>query len=71
MSALRVVGRSVPRRGLDEKLTGRARYTADLKLPGMLQARVLLSPHPHADVVSVDTVRSAGGLWSTRCADAF
>ena len=54
MSALRVVGRAVPRRGLDEKLTGRARYTADLKLPGMLHARALLSPHPHADVVSVD-----------------
>ena len=54
MAALRVVGRAVPRRGLDEKLTGRALYTADLKLPGMLHARVLLSPHPHADVVSVD-----------------
>ena len=54
MSALRVVGRAVPRRGLDDKLTGRARYTADLKLPGMLHARALLSPHPHADVVSVD-----------------
>ena len=54
MSALRVVGRAVPRRGLDEKLTGEARYTADLKLPGMFHARVLLSPHPHADVVSMD-----------------
>ena len=54
MAALRVVGHAVPRRGLGEKLTGEAKYTADLKLPGMLHARVLLSPHPHADVVSVD-----------------
>ena len=64
MSALRVVGRAVPRRGLDEKLTGTARYTADLKLPGMLHARVLLSPHPHADVVSVNAsaAQAANGV---------
>ena len=64
MLALRVVGRAVPRRGLDEKLTGTARYTADLKLPGMLHARVLLSPHPHADVVSVNAsaTQAANGV---------
>ena len=50
-----VIGHSVPRRGLAEKLTGECRYTADLKLPGMLHAKVLASPHPHADVVSVNT----------------
>ena len=55
MAELRVVGRSVTRRGLEEKLTGEARYTADFKLPGMLHAKVLASPHPHAEVVSVDT----------------
>ncbi len=54
MAGLKVVGRSLIRRGLEEKLTGEARYTADLKLPGMLHARVLPSPHPHADVVSID-----------------
>src|SRR5919199_331614 len=36
------------------KVTGRARYTADLQLPGMLRARFLLSPHPHARIVSID-----------------
>ena len=50
-----MVGRSVNRRWLEEKLTGEARFTADLKLPGMLHGRVLASPHPHAEVVSVDT----------------
>ena len=54
MAELKVVGRSVTRRGLEEKLTGEARYTADLKLPGMLHAKALASPHPHAEVVSVD-----------------
>src|SRR3990170_2359173 len=33
-----------------EKITGAARYTEDLQLPGMLHARLLLSPHPHARV---------------------
>ena len=51
---LNVAGTSVIRRDLEPKLTGAARYTADLKLPGMLHAAILRSPHPHADVLSVD-----------------
>ena len=42
------------RRDLEVKLTGEARYTADLKLPGMLHGAILRSPHPHANVLSVD-----------------
>jgi CO/xanthine dehydrogenase Mo-binding subunit len=49
------VGQSVPRAGLAEKATGAARYTADLKRPGMLYARLLRSPHPHARVTAIDT----------------
>ena len=52
---LNVAGTSVVRRDLEVKLTGEARYTADLKLPGMLYGAILRSPHPHADVLSVDT----------------
>ncbi len=37
------------------KVTGNARYTADLKLPGMLEAKYLLSPYAHARIVSIDT----------------
>ena len=51
---LNVSGTSVTRRDLEPKLTGAARYTADLKLPGMLHAAILRSPHPHADVLAVD-----------------
>ena len=36
-------------------VTGAARYTVDVKLPGMLFARILRSPHPHARILSVDT----------------
>ena len=56
---LDVVGRTVERRGLREKLTGEARYSADLKLPGMLYGAVLRSPHPHANVLSIDTSAAA------------
>jgi CO/xanthine dehydrogenase Mo-binding subunit len=37
------------------KVSGRARYTSDVRLPGMLIARFLLSPHPHARIASIDT----------------
>ncbi len=55
---LNVAGASVVRRDLDVKLTGEARYTADLKLPGMLYGAILRSPHPHADVLSVDATEA-------------
>ncbi|WP_019585388.1 xanthine dehydrogenase family protein molybdopterin-binding subunit [Deinococcus apachensis] len=37
-----------------EKVTGNARYTADLALPGMVHARPVLSPYPHARVRAID-----------------
>ena len=49
-----VVGTSYPRRDLAEKLTGEAKYTSDIKLPGMLYGQFLRSPHPHARIVTVD-----------------
>ena len=55
---LNVAGTSVVRRDLEVKLTGEARYTADLKLPGMLHGAILRSPHPHADVLSVDAAEA-------------
>lgn len=59
MTTRSVVGQSVPRRDFPEKLTGQARYSADLKLPGMLYGQILRSPHPHANVVSIDTTAAA------------
>jgi 4-hydroxybenzoyl-CoA reductase alpha subunit len=40
--------------GLD-KSTGRAVYTDDIVLPGMLHGKILRSPHPHARILSTDT----------------
>jgi CO/xanthine dehydrogenase Mo-binding subunit len=40
------------------KVTGRALYGADLKLPGMLYGKVLRSPHAHARIRSIDTSKA-------------
>lgn len=53
-----VVGCPVSRVEGVEKVTGRARYSYDIRLPGQLYARVLRSPHPHARIVSIDTSRA-------------
>lgn len=36
------------------KVTGRATYTFDVTLPGMLYGKILRSPHPHAKILNVD-----------------
>ena len=41
-----------------EKVTGHARYGADLSVSGMLVARVLRSPHAHALIRSIDTSKA-------------
>lgn len=48
------VGRSIPRIDAVEKVTGEAVFTTDLVFPGMLYAKVLRSPYPHARIVSID-----------------
>ena len=37
-----------------EKVTGSARYVADVQLPRMLYARPLLSPYAHAKIIDID-----------------
>jgi len=43
--------------GLD-KVTGRARYGADISLPGMLHGAVVRSPHAHAKILKIDTSKA-------------
>lgn len=54
-----------------EKITGRARYAGDVVLPGMLHARVVLSPYAHARIVSIDTAaaRAMPGVVAVYTAD--
>jgi xanthine dehydrogenase YagR molybdenum-binding subunit len=49
------IGRPIPRLDAVQKVTGQARYTFDIRLPGMLWARRVVSPWPHARVKSIDT----------------
>ena len=55
---LKVVGtRPIRHDGLD-KVTGRAVYGPDFRLPGMLHGKVLRSPHAHARIRSIDVSRA-------------
>jgi hypothetical protein len=41
-----------------EKASGKATYTMDVQLPGMLYMRFLTSPYPHAEIKSMDTSKA-------------
>jgi len=53
-----LVGQNYTTPDLVAKVTGRARYAEDFVVDGMLYARLLLSPFPHARVRSVDTSKA-------------
>ncbi len=57
-SGLRVVGRDHPIADAALKVTGGLVYGSDMELPGMLHARLVLSPVAHANVVAVDASRA-------------
>jgi putative selenate reductase molybdopterin-binding subunit len=58
VASLSSVGQPTPRIDAVERVTGRARYTGDVKLPGMLYARVLRSPHAHARIRRIDVSKA-------------
>ena len=58
ITSLTTVGPATPRIDAVERVTGRATYSADVRLPGMIYGRVLRSPHPHARVLRVDVSKA-------------
>ncbi len=58
MHNLNVIGKSVPRKESLEKVTGTARYTNDYDVPGLLHARMLISPYAHAKIKSIEYANS-------------
>src|SRR3974377_1326403 len=52
---LTVVGKPLNRRDAAEKVTGQAKYSGDIKLPGMLYGKTLHCPHPRARIVRINT----------------
>jgi xanthine dehydrogenase YagR molybdenum-binding subunit len=55
MEKRKVIGKSYKRLDGPAKASGKAKYSSDLNLPGMLHGELLTCPHAHARVVSVDT----------------
>jgi len=58
MSELNYIGKSFRRKDGPDKVTGRAVYSQDVKLPGTLIGRILRSPHPHARILRIDTSKA-------------
>ncbi len=56
--ALKSVGKRLPRVDARERVTGGAIYPADLKLAGLVHAKMLRSPHAHARIRRIDTSRA-------------
>lgn len=54
----KVIGKRPIRHDGVDKVTGRAKYGADIDLAGMLHGKVLRSPHAHAKIKSVDTSKA-------------
>ena len=52
------VGLSAARIDGTEKVTGEAKFTGDLAMPGLLEAKVLRSPMPHAAIEAIDVTKA-------------
>lgn len=69
-SKLAVVTGREPRQDGPQKVTGRAKYTFDIKLPGMLWAKMVRASLPAANIRGIDTTRaqalpSVRAIWTT------
>jgi xanthine dehydrogenase molybdenum-binding subunit len=58
VTPMKTIGHATPRIDAVERVSGRAKYTGDVQLPGMLYAKVLRSPHPHANIRSIDVSKA-------------
>lgn len=65
------IGLAVPRRDGVAKVTGSARFTVDLGMPGLAHGKVLRSPYPHATIRSIDVAaaRAHPGVIAVVTAD--
>jgi len=59
-SEFRIIGKPVFRQDALEKVTGKAKYAGDIRLPGMLYARILRPPAHGAKLKSIDTSAAQG-----------
>jgi CO/xanthine dehydrogenase Mo-binding subunit len=55
---LTVVGKPLNRRDALEKVTGKAEYSGDIKLPDMLYGKILGCPYPRARIIKIDASKA-------------
>ena len=55
MAKQKLIGRDYTTPDLVAKVTGKAKYSEDYRAEGMLYARLLTSPYPHARIRSINT----------------
>lgn len=53
-----MIGKRIPRIDGPSKVTGEAKFTVDIQMPGMLCAKILRSPYPHAKILNINTSRA-------------
>jgi len=53
-SEFKIMGKPITRRDAKEKVTGKAKYTGDIQLPGMVYAKILRPPAHGAKLIDVD-----------------
>ena len=56
---MQYVGKRLPRQDGYAKVTGKATFSHDVSLPGMLYGKVLRSPYPHAKILAIDVSKAA------------
>ena len=56
--ALRIVGQPIGRLDGIDKVSGEARYSGDVTLPGLVWGSALRSPLPHARILRIDTSKA-------------
>jgi len=56
MSQFKIIGKSFPIPGIPDKVTARTRWSCDVRLPGMLHARMVRPPTVGASLISVDEI---------------
>ena len=54
----KTVGKRAERQDAYDKVTGKARYGADVNLPGLLHGKIVRSPHSHARILSIDSKKA-------------
>ena len=61
VSSMKYVGQRHTRIDAVEKVTGSAKYTYDMKFPGMLYGKILRSAYPRARVTRIDATKAMAG----------